>query len=87
MPRSESTEYRSASLARICDLATALDLDIVETAQFGIQRCLITARSRSPIPGFTFLTSIPIVLARGGEVTLERKVMEGRGASPGADER
>lgn len=30
--RYESTEYRSASLARICDIAATLDLDIVETA-------------------------------------------------------
>ena len=30
--RYESTEYRSASLARICDIATTLDLDIIETA-------------------------------------------------------
>jgi HTH-type transcriptional regulator/antitoxin HigA len=30
--RYESTDYRSASLARICDVATALGLDITETA-------------------------------------------------------
>lgn len=31
--RYESTEYRSASLARICDVAAALDLDVTETAR------------------------------------------------------
>jgi HTH-type transcriptional regulator/antitoxin HigA len=31
--RYEATEYRSASLARICDVAAALDVDIVETAR------------------------------------------------------
>lgn len=30
--RYESTEYRSASLARICDIAMTLDLDVIETA-------------------------------------------------------
>ena len=30
--RYEATEYRSASLARICDVAATLDVDIVETA-------------------------------------------------------
>lgn len=30
--RYEATEYRSASLARICDVAAALGIDIVETA-------------------------------------------------------
>lgn len=32
--RYESTEYRSASLARICDVATALGVEISETARF-----------------------------------------------------
>lgn len=31
--RYEATEYRSASLARICDVATKLGVDIAETAQ------------------------------------------------------
>ena len=31
--RYETTEYRSASLARICDVATALGIDVVETAR------------------------------------------------------
>ena len=31
--RYESTEYRSASLARICDVAAALGVDIAETAR------------------------------------------------------
>lgn len=31
--RYEATEYRSASLARICDVAAALGVDIVETAR------------------------------------------------------
>ncbi len=31
--RYEATEYRSASLARICDIAAALGVDIAETAQ------------------------------------------------------
>jgi HTH-type transcriptional regulator/antitoxin HigA len=31
--RYEATEYRSASLARICDVADALGVDIAETAQ------------------------------------------------------
>jgi HTH-type transcriptional regulator / antitoxin HigA len=30
--RYETTEYRSASLARICDVATALGVEVVETA-------------------------------------------------------
>lgn len=33
--RYESTGYRSASLARICDVATALDVRITETAELG----------------------------------------------------
>jgi HTH-type transcriptional regulator / antitoxin HigA len=31
--RYEATEYRSASLARVCDVAAALEVDVVETAQ------------------------------------------------------
>ena len=31
--RYESTEYRSASLARICDVAAALGVDVVETGR------------------------------------------------------
>lgn len=31
--RYESTEYRSASLARICDVAAALGVDVAETAR------------------------------------------------------
>lgn len=31
--RYEATEYRSASLARICDIAATLGIDIAETAQ------------------------------------------------------
>jgi HTH-type transcriptional regulator / antitoxin HigA len=31
--RYEATEYRAASLARICDVAAALGVDIVETAR------------------------------------------------------
>ena len=30
MPRYEATDYRSASLARICDIAAALDVTITE---------------------------------------------------------
>jgi HTH-type transcriptional regulator/antitoxin HigA len=33
--RYESTEYRSASLARICDVATALDIAVTERAVLG----------------------------------------------------
>lgn len=31
--RYESTDYRSASLARICDVAAALEIDVTETAR------------------------------------------------------
>jgi len=33
--RYESTEYRSASLARICDVATALNIAVTERAILG----------------------------------------------------